>query len=93
MGSPEFTGLFRIQGCVDAAKHDPGPAFTRHVSDPHASQSIAGVDADTHYVAGLYAVGLNLLKRLVSDEGIAVLGRSGGGKYVQPTRRDHADSE
>ncbi len=33
------------------------------------------------------------LERLVSDEGIAVLGRSGSGKYVQPKRRDHADSE
>src|ERR1051325_2472183 len=93
MSAAQLKGLFRIQGCVDATIDHPGSAFPRLASDLHASQGVAGMDADAHYVAGLYAVGLNLFERLVGDEGIAVLGRSRGGKYIQPTRRDHADSE
>ena len=93
VGATQFSGFFRIQGCVNAAIYDPGSALTRHASHLHASQSIAGVDADAHYVTGLYAFGLNLFERLVSDERIAVPGGSCSGKYVQPTRRDHADSE
>ena len=68
MGAAQLEGLFRIQCCVDTAIHDPGSAFTRHASDLHAAQSIAGMDADAHNVAGLYAIGLNLFKRLIRDQ-------------------------
>ena len=72
-------GLLRIQACVDTPIHDPGSAFTRHASDLHASQSVAGMDANAHYVAALYDFGLNRFKRLVRDDRIAVAGRSCGG--------------
>ena len=93
VGAAQLEGLFRIQGRVDAAIHDPGSAFTRHASDFHAAQSIAGMDADANDIAGLNEFGLNLFKGLVGNERIAVAGRSSGGKHVQPTRRDHADAE
>jgi hypothetical protein len=93
VSATQFKGLFRIQGCVDTSIYDPGSAFTSHASDLHPSQCIAGMDANTHNVATLYDLGLNLFKRLVSDERIAVVGRSCSGKYVQPTRGDHPDSE
>ena len=72
MSAAKLEGLFRIQGRVDAAVHDPGSAFARHASDLHASQGIAGMDADAHDVAGLNELGLNLFERLVSDDRIAV---------------------
>ena len=89
----KFKGLFRIQGCVDASIYDPGSAFTRDAPDLHASQSIAGMDADAHYIARLDAIGLNLCKGFVGDQGVPVLGRGRSGKHIQPSRRDHADSE
>jgi hypothetical protein len=78
---------------VDTPVHNPGSAFTRYASDLHASQSIARMNANAHYVAALDELGLNLFKRLVSDERIAVSSRSCGGKYVQPTRGNHSDPE
>jgi hypothetical protein len=49
------------------------------------------MDANAHYVASLYELGLNLFKRLVSDHRIAVICRSCSGKYIQPTRGNHPD--
>ena len=57
VGTTEVSDLFRMQSCVNAAKYDPSSTLTRHASDLHASQSIAGVDSDAHYVPRLDAVG------------------------------------
>jgi hypothetical protein len=73
-------GLFRIQAGVNAPIHHPGSPFTRQASHLHASQSITGMDANAHHVAGLYELGLNLFKRLIGDERIAVAGRCCGAK-------------
>jgi hypothetical protein len=67
---------------VDTSIHHPGSAFPRHAADLHASQSIAGVDANAYDVAGLYEFGMNLFKSLVSDNRIAVFDRTCRRKYV-----------
>ena len=54
-------GLFRIQGCVNPPEDNPGSTFTRHASDLHPSQGIAGMDANAHDVAGLDEIGIYLV--------------------------------
>ena len=58
---------------MDAPVHNPSSALARHAPHLHASQCIAGMDADAHDVAGLDELGLNLFQCFVSNDRIAVL--------------------
>ena len=81
-------GLFGIQRGVNAAIDDPGAALARHLADLVAAQSVAGVDADADDVPGLNAVGIDLLQRLVDEDGIAHRRRRGRGQHEEPAGRN-----
>src|SRR5205823_1723730 len=67
--------LFGIKRRVDAAEDDPRAALARHAPDLVSAERVASVDADADHVPGHDVVGVEVLERLVADDGVAELGR------------------
>ncbi len=88
-----FQGFMRVQRGVNAAIDHVCSTFARHASQRHAAKGVPGVNADTHDIAKLDLIRLNLFESFICDDGIAVFSRGSGGKHVQPTGSNDADSK
>ena len=89
----ELMGLVWIQRGVDAAEHDGRAARARTLPDLVAAKRVTGVNANPNYVAGLHAVNIERLQRLVDDLWPAIRGRCRPCQHEQPARRNDADAE
>ena len=89
----EALGFFGIERRVDAAVDDGRALGSRLGADFVSAEGVAGVDAETHHVAGLHGLEVERFERLISNARIAVPGGSGPGQDEQPSGCDDAYSK
>src|SRR5579864_2969012 len=89
----EIERLLWIKGCVNSTEHHICALLSSQSANLIATQSIAGVDSNSHNIPGRNAFDIQLLQCFVNDQRIAKAGGSSSGEYIKPARRDHANAE
>jgi hypothetical protein len=93
IGGATLKGLFRIKRGVNASEHNERPALFRQTTYGVSAQGIPCVNADAYDVARADCGHIQRLNGLVTQNGVAELGRSGCGQDEEPSRRDYRSAK
>jgi hypothetical protein len=78
---------------MDSPEHYPGTALSDGTAHLVSSQCVAGVNADTHDIAFLNTLDIEMFQGFIADFGISERLISRSGQHVEPARGDDCGSE